>query len=52
MNSLVQRVLGWAITLVVVALLVRWAWQLIRPLLPVLGLLLLAGLALAVLSRR
>jgi hypothetical protein len=35
-QSWLQRALGWAITFVVVALLVRWGWELLRPLLPVL----------------
>ena len=34
-QSWLQRALGWAITFVVVALLVHWAWDLLRPMLPI-----------------
>jgi hypothetical protein len=35
-RSLMDRALGWAITFVVVALLVRWGWEIIRPFTPLL----------------
>ena len=36
-QSLLDRALGVAITIVVVALLLSWAWSLLKPLLPVLA---------------
>ena len=34
-QSWLQRALGWAITFMVVALLVRWGWDLLKPMLPI-----------------
>lgn len=45
--SILDRLLSAAITLVVAALLLSWAWALLRPLLPVL----VSGLALFALGR-
>jgi hypothetical protein len=33
-QSWLQRALRWAITFVVVALLIRWGWEIIRPFVP------------------
>lgn len=35
MDSLVQRALEWAITFVVVALLLHWGWDILRPFIPI-----------------
>jgi drug/metabolite transporter (DMT)-like permease len=46
MDSLLQRALEWAITIVVVALLLRWGWDILRPELPYLA----GGVAMVVLG--
>lgn len=46
-QSLLDRALGAAITIVVVVLLLSWAWSFLKPLLPILGI----GTALFVVGR-